>query len=547
MEKRIWHQNYVDGVTPDFDFEKLTLPEFLSHTAERYPDLTALDFMGLEISFHQLNQMVNRFANALHELGIGPGEHVALLMPNIPQMVISYFAVWRIGCVPVPNNPLYTDTELKHQFNNSEATHLIVMDALEPRMTELKRETGLKTIISTKADDMMRVAGNYAAPHQPLGECLVDLEKGQTVQFLDLLCGGSENFKPVENRMSDLALIPYTGGTTGVAKGAMLTHANVSCATQMLSQWLVGTINGQETELAIFPFFHLAGFMGVMCICVCNAWRNVLVPRPEPQTVVDMTLKYKPTIFLAVPTIYTGILADERFRNADLSHIKVFFSGAAPLSLDTIRDLNSLVDAPIVEGYAMTEATAMLTQTPCGGRLKPGSVGVPVQETDLRIVDLDTGVTEMPVGEPGEIVVKGPQMLSGYYRMPDETKDAFRDGWFYTGDIGYQDEEGYLFIVDRKKDMIIAGGYNIYPREVEEVLMQHPDIFETCVIGVGDDYRGETVKAFVVPKTGKTVTEEDLDPFCRSHLAAYKVPRIYQFVTELPKSNVGKILKKGLR
>lgn len=414
-------------------------------------------------------------------------------------------------------------------------------------MAALKQETALKTIISTKADDILQIGDDYSTPHQTIAECLVDLEKGQTLQLIDLLCNGREDFSPVENRMSNLALIPYTGGTTGVAKGAMLTHANVSRTAQMLSQWLVGTVDGQETELAIFPFFHLAGFMGVMCICVCNAWKNVLVPRPEPRTVLEMTLKYKPTIFLAVPTIYTGILADEEFRSADLSHIKIFFSGAAPLSKDTINDLNSLVDAPIVEGYAMTEATALLTQTPCGGRLKTGSVGIPVQETDLRIVDLRSGVTEMPVGEAGEIVVKGPQMLSGYYKMPDETRDAFNGEWFHTGDIGYQDEDGYLFIVDRKKDMIIAGGYNIYPREVEEVLMLHPDVFETCVIGVKDDYRGETVKAFIVLKSGKSVSESNLDEFCRENLAAYKVPRIYQFVPELPKSNVGKILKKELR
>jgi len=271
------------------------------------------------------------------------------------------------------------------------------------------------------------------------------------------------------------------------------------------------------------------------------------VPRPEPQINIDIIKKYKPTFLPGVPTIFVGLLAEPAFRNLDLSSIKGFFSGAAPLAADTIQDLKDLSGAMMCEVYGSTEAGPFVTITPWGGKVKPGTVGIPVADTDVKIVDIETGETEMPVGEQGEILIKGPQIMMGYYKKPEETAEVLKDGWFYTGDIGCFDEDGYLKITDRKKDMIIAGGYNIYPVEVDGVLFDHPKILEACTVGVDDAYRGETVKAFVVLRDGEALTEEEVIEFCRKNLAAYKVPKRVEFIDELPKSAVGKILRRKLK
>lgn len=547
MDERIWHKAYMPGISANYSFKELTMPEFLTQSAGRFPDHTALVFNGRKISFTGLEILVNRFADGLKRIGVSRGDRIALLMPNIPQMVISFYAAWRIGAIPVPNNPLYTDKELEYQLNNCGATHLISLDLLTPRMLALRSATAIRTIITAHINDYLPFPVRQLFPFLKRDMYCRYKSEESYYQLLDIVEMGSADFVPYQNDLADTAIIPYTGGTTGVSKGTVLTHANISYITQIISDWLIGTEDGKESELAIFPFFHMAGFTAVMNVCIYKGWTDILIPRPEPKTVVDLTLKHKPTIFLAVPTIYTGILADSRFTNADLSHIKVFFSGAAPLALDTIKALEKAANVPIVEGYGMTESTTIVTLTPCGGKLKPGSVGVPVPETDLRIVDLETGEQDLPIGEAGEIIVKGPQILSEYFNMPQETQDSIRNGWFYTGDIGKMDKEGFLYIVDRKKDMIIAGGYNIYPRDIEEVLMEHPKIREVAAVGLPHEYRGETVKAYVVPVSGEQLSEAELDAFCRERLAAYKVPRIYEFMDELPKSNIGKILKRELK
>ena len=547
MNSRIWHDAYVEGVPRSIPFEEKTLPEFLSRSAARYPNHSALMFMGKKISYGDLELLVNRFANALIDLGVRRGDKVALLMPNIPQMVIAYYGIWRMGGIPVPNNPLYTDKELEHQLNDSGSTVLVTLDLLAQRMLALRSKTPVTTVISAHICDYLPFPLNLLFPvlkkkmHAPYRAA------PDFYEFRRLLKRASPQFSGPPPKMEEIAIIPYTGGTTGRSKGAVLTHANASWIVQTLDKWMVGLKDGAESELAIFPFFHMAGFTAVMNLSVYKGWTDILIPRPEPEAVRKATMKYRPSVFLAVPTIYTGVLALPAFKNADLSFIKGFFSGAAPLSLEIIRELQAASGSTIVEGYGMTESTTLISITPWGGRLKPGSVGVPLPDTDVRIVDLETGEKEMPVGQSGEIIVRGPQMLSCYYNMAEETDRAIRDGWFYTGDIGRFDEEGYLYIVDRKKDMIIAGGYNIYPRDIEEVLFEHPKIMEACAIGVPHPYRGETVKAFVVPNAGETMDEKELDRFCRDRLAAYKVPRLYEFVNELPKSNVGKILKRELR
>ncbi|MBW1815241.1 MAG: long-chain fatty acid--CoA ligase, partial [Deltaproteobacteria bacterium] len=518
-----------------------------SRTAKKFPDRDALIFMGKKITYLELDQLVNQFANALIEIGVKQGDRVALLLPNIPQIVITYYGIWRVGAVPVPNNPLYTDRELEHQFNDSGATSLVTLDLLAPRMLALRSNTNVKQIISCHINDYLPFPLKQLYPVLKKDMYKKFKKEPDFYEFTQLMKSAPLKQPDISISLDGLALIPYTGGTTGPSKGVELSHRSVSYITQSVKAWFFDLQDSYERELAVFPFFHLAGFTAVMNVCILAGWTDILVPRPEPPAVLDMILKYKPTIIPAVPTIYVGLLALPKFKKSDLTFVKGFFSGAAPMALESINDLKDATGADLVEAYGMTESTTIITLTPWRGTLKSGSVGVPIPDTDLKIVDIDTGKKEMNVGEEGEVIFKGPQMCLGYYNKPDETANSIRDGWFYTGDIGKLDEDGYLYIVDRKKDMIIAGGFNIYPRDIDEVLFEHPKVLEACAIGVPDEYRGETVKAYIVPKPGETLTEEELNSFCRERLSAYKVPKIYEFIDELPKSAVGKILRKELR
>lgn len=547
--ERVWHKSYVEGIPPTLDFKPISMPEFLERNAIKYPSHTALIYMGKNISYKELKELSDRFAHALATLGVKKGDRVALLMPNMPQIVIAYFGIWRAGATAVPVNPLYSDREIEHQLDMSESTVIIALDLLAARIQALKSKTSLRVIITAHINDYLPFPKKQLFPLLKKDMYAPYKKAPEFYEFTELLNGTSAAFSPTTPDMQDLAIIPYTGGTTGVSKGAMINHANISSVVQIVGSWLFDMEEGNESEIALFPFFHMAGFLLVMCICICRAWRIILVPRPEPAIALDMAIKYKPSIFLAVPAIYTGMLNLPKFRKADLSFIKAFFSGAAPLPVETIQ---TLVEAGgekigVIEGYGMTESTGITHMTPWRGVHKPGSVGIPLPGTDCKLVDLGTGENEVPIGEKGEICFKGPQMCSGYFGMPEETQNSIRNGWFYTGDIGRMDEDGYLYIVDRTKDMIIAGGYNIYPREIDEVLYEHPKVLEACVVGVPHEYRGETVKAFIVPKPEETLTEEELDKFCRQHLAPFKVPKLYEFTEELPKSAVGKILRKNLR
>lgn len=546
MEQQIWHKSYVSAVPHSIDFKNLTMPEFLEKTALKFPERTALMFLGREISFTEFNALVNRFARSLSDLGIKPGDRVALLLPNIPQIAIAYYAIWRVHAIAVPINPLYTDKEIAHQLNTSGASTAITLDLLADRILALRSTTGVKRVISAHINDYLPFPKKQLFPLLKKDMYKKYVSAPDYYQFADLMKNTAAlDWTPPP--LDDPALIPYTGGTTGVAKGAVITHRNVSHITQTLQEWLYDLKEKPESELAIFPFFHMAGFSAVMNICIMNGWNAILVPRPEPQIVMDMLLKYKPSIVLAVPTIFVGIMALPEFKKADLSFVKGFFSGAAPLPLEVIDSLREATGATIVEGYGMTESTTFISITPWGGTLKPGSVGVPLPNIEVKIVDVETGTKELGIGEEGEIIFRGPNMCAGYYNMPEETEKSIKDGWFYTGDVGRMDEDGYLYIVDRTKDMIIAGGYNIFPREIDEVLYEHPKVLEACAVGIPHEYRGETIKAFVVPKPGETLTEKDLDSHCRTNLAPYKVPKIYEFMDSLPKSVIGKVLRKELR
>ncbi len=547
MEDKLWHKSYAPGVKKSLTYEKITVSQALSRSARHFPDHFALNYMGKRITYAQLERQVNAFARALTALGIQPGDKVAVCLPNIPQVIIANYAIFRIGAVTVQNNPLYTERELAYQLNDSDSRIIITLTLLVPRIEKIKSQTKIEKIIACHIHSYLPFPKKQLFPFIKK-DMVRNITPSDTVMmFEDIISRYAGDALEDYSRWEDVGALLYTGGTTGVSKGVMLTHANLSSNVQQFDAWFPDLHAGQERIVGNFPVFHSAGFTAIQNFTLWKAGEIILVPRPDPKINIEIIKKYKPTFLPGVPTIFVGLLADPEFRKLNMSSIKGFFSGAAPLAADTIRDLKELTGADMCEVYGSTENSPIVTVTPWGGKIKPGTVGCPVPDTDVKIVDLETGQKEMPVGEPGEIIIKGPQIMKGYYKKPDETEKVLKDGWFYSGDIGKFDTDGYLTIVDRKKDMIIAGGYNIYPVELDNVLFSHPKILEACTIGIPDPYRGETVKAFIVVKQGENLSEQDVIEYCKKNLAPYKVPKHIEFVKELPKSAVGKILRRQLR
>jgi long-chain acyl-CoA synthetase len=545
--ERTWHRSYAKGVPYTLEYENITMPQSLRRSAAEFPDKTALSFLDAKISYKKLDDMANRFANALIDLGVKPGDKIAMLMPNMPQLVAATYGGWRAGAVVVMNNPLYTDKELEYQFNNSESSLLVTLDLLGPRMIALKPKTQIKNIVIAHIRDHLSFPKKQLLP-------IVAKDKHRNIppqpnvyEWTNLLKKYPPNDPRISVDFESLASLQYTGGTTGVSKGVMLTHANLSKNVQQIAAWFPGFNRGEITHLGVLPMFHSFGLTCCMNICIWMGWTDVLIPRPEPQAILEAVHKYKVNFFPAVPTMFVGVLNHPKLSQYSLTSIKGCFSGAAPLPVEVIKDFEARTGSQICEGYGLSETSPVVTTNPFGGKTKVGSIGLPVSDTDIKVIDLIEGTKEMPAGEPGEVIIKGPQVTSGYYKMPEETAIAIRDGWLYTGDIGKMDEDGYFYIVDRKKDMIIAGGYNIYPRDIDEILFEHPKILEGCAVGIPDPYRGETVKAFVVLKPGEKMTEEEVIKYCGEKLAKYKVPKIVEFMSSLPKSGVGKILRKELR
>ena len=544
---RPWYKSYAQGIPRQLEYERTPMTQALARTARELPDKTALIFVDSKITYRQLNDMANRFANALIDMGVKPGDKVAMLMPNMPQLAAAVYGAWRAGAVVVMNNPLYTDVELEYQFNNSGSTFLVAIDLICPRMIALRPKTKIKNLVVAHIRDHLKFPKKQLLP-------IVAKDKHRKIpptpnvhEWMDIL----KKYPPTDPQIpidfDGLACLQYTGGTTGVSKGVMLTHANLSKNVQQIVAWFPGFNKGEISHLGVLPIFHSFGLTCCLNICVWMGWTDVLIPRPEPQAILEAIHKYKINFFPAVPTMYVGVLNHPEASKFNLTSIKGCFSGAAPLPVEVIKDFEAKTGSQICEGYGLSETSPVATTNPYKGKTKVGSIGLPMPDTDLKIVDLVDGTKELPVGEAGEILIKGPQVTNGYYQMPEETANTLKDGWLYTGDIGKMDEEGYFYIVDRKKDMVIAGGYNIYPREIDEVLFEHPKILEACAVGIPDPYRGETIKAFVVLKPGETLTGEEVIKYCAEKLAKYKVPKTVEFMTALPKSGVGKILRKELR
>ena len=547
MEERQWHKSYAPGVPKTLDYEKLTMSEALTSSAQRFPDHTALNYMGKKITFKELDGRVNQFARALMDLDVRPGDKIAVCLPNIPQVIIANMAIFRIGAVTVQNNPLYTERELEYQLNDSDSKHVITLTLLIPRIQKIRANTKVEKIIGCHINSYLPFPKKQLFPLVKKDMYRKVEPQDNVLVFYDLIARYSSDPLQDQSKWDELAALIYTGGTTGVSKGVMLSHANLSCNVQQFAAWFPELNPGEECLVGNYPVFHSAGFATMQNLVTWLGWEHLMVPRPEPKINIELIKKFKPTFLPGVPTLFVGLLADPNFRKLDLTSIKGFFSGAAPLAADTIRELKDLTGATMCEVYGATETAPYASVTPWGGTVKPGTVGVALPDTDVKIVSIDDPEKELPPGESGELVIKGPQIMMGYYKRPEETAHVLKDGWFYTGDISMLDDDGYLSIVDRKKDMIIAGGYNIYPLELDDVLMGHPKILEACTIGVPDEYRGETVKAFIVTKEGETLKQEEVTQYCKDNLAAYKVPKMFEFIDELPKSAVGKVLRRKLK
>jgi long-chain acyl-CoA synthetase len=556
MEKEIkyqdkpWLASYEKGVPEKIEYQEICLPAILKQTANKFPDKMALLFQGYKITFSELNDMVNRFAACLHAFGINKGDSVAILLPNVIPCVVAKYAILKIGGKAVMNNPLYSDRELEHQFNDSDSKLLITIDLLGNRMIDLRPKTKIKQIIYTSIGDYLPFPKNLLFPFVAKKKNLAaDVNPAENVyKWKDILAKSSPNPPDVELSFDDIAIYQYTGGTTGVSKGAMLTHGNLSKNVQQAEAWFPTLKKGEEIMLGALPFFHAFGLTASMNLAIRNGWGNILVPKPQPESLLETIIKFKPTFAPLVPTMIIGMLNHPDIDKVDMTSIKGCFSGSAPLPLEVFKDFESKTGAVIVEAYGLTETSPGTHINPfAGGKRKVGSIGVPISDTDCRIVDLDDGNTDVPVGETGELLIKGPQVMKGYRNNPEETAKTLTDGWFHTGDIAKMDEEGYFFIVDRKKDMIISGGYNVYPRDIEEVFYENPKIQEACAIGISHPTRGEAIKVFAVLKEGETATQEELIEYCTDKLAKYKLPTEIEFRDELPKTNVGKILKKELR
>jgi long-chain acyl-CoA synthetase len=545
MEEHIWHQHYDYNVQTSYRFPRIPVQALLDIPSNAFPDKAAIHYYGSEITFWELREMAIRLANVFSELGVKKGDRVGLHLPNIPQYIISYYAALYLGAVVVNFNPLYTPEELVALVRQTGISTFITFDMVIPHVKTVAREVEIPRVIATSVFDFMDG---------------VDVSTPETLQmesnwhhFSQLLNSGRNLKKPkVDIAPEDAAMIQFTGGTTGIPKGALLTHANMVAAAHSCFLWgsavMQYSIPKDRMVMCVLPFFHVYGNIVCLNWAMLNCATMILVPRFEIDPFMDLLAGIEKSVFLpAVPTMINAIVNHPKATEIDLpKKLDLLNSGGGPIPVELIDQVGDL-GIFYSEGWGMSETTSLGISNPVMGLKKSGSIGIPFPGMDVKLVDIESGTKEVPQGEPGELLVKGPLVMKEYWENPEKTAEALKNGWLYTGDIAKMDEDGYFYIVDRKKDMIIAGGYNIYPRDIDEVLYQHPKVLEAVAVGIPHAYRGETVKAFIVLQPGETATAEDIVDFCKKKLAIYKVPKMIEFRDELPKSAVGKILRKILR
>lgn len=551
MDDRPWLKYYDEGVPHHLDYPEVPLFYFLEEAARNHPESPCTIFKGAKITYQEMNEIVNRLAAGLASLGVKKGDRIGIFMPNTPQFVMAYFAVLKLGGVVVAINPLYSPREIEHQVNDAGLELMLVMSNFYNTVKQVQPKTKIRTLVVTNLKETLPpvLSFLFTLTKEKKGGFRVQLAEGDH-WMQDLISRHQPEDRPqVEVGPDDVALFQYSGGTTGVSKGAIALHRNLVANSLQIKHWLPTAEDGKEVVLMAIPLFHVYGMVAGMCFAMASASSMVMVPNPRDlKDVLSNIQKYKASIFPGVPTMYNAInnYPDVQAGKYDLSTIKACISGSAPLLRETKEKFEALTGGKLVEGYGLSEAPTATHCNPLMGDNPPGSIGLPFPDVDCRIISLDDEVTVLPPDEIGELVIKGPQVMKGYHNMPTETANTLRGGWLYTGDIARMDEKGFFYIVDRKKELIKPGGYQVWPREVEEVIASHPKVMEVGVAGIPDAYRGETVKAWVVLKPDETASEQEVKDWCRERLAKYKIPTHVEFRDELPKTTVGKILRREL-
>lgn len=543
-----WIEHYDQGVPACLPPLDVPLYHCLDQAAAENPEGLALVADGYKITYRQLRKNAELLAANLHSLGVRKGDRVAVMMPNLPQTVMAFWGALKAGAVLVMTNPLYMGNELLYQLNDSGAKCLIAADICWQKINELRPRLGIKHYFIASMYDLLPLASKLLYKLKKRGGGLKGVfDRKEVFPFSDLLRGTERLSVSIENPMEDLAALQYTGGTTGVPKGAMLTHHNFVVNARQLHEVLRPILNKDSRFLAVLPFFHVYG----LTICLIlpatvggTIYSAALFNPIETMRLID---RHKITVFPGAPSIYLSLLQHKDIKSYNFSSLRICVSGSAPLPVEAIKQFVEKTNCFIVEGYGLTEASPLTHINPLYGEKKAGTIGMPVPSTLARIVDMEMGSLDVPSGQIGELVIKGPQVMKGYWKRPDETANTLRNGWLYTGDIACMDEQGYVTIVDRKKDMAIIGGYNVYPREVDEILYTHPKIKEAVCVGIPHKTRGEILKAYVVPKAGEEISPAEIAAFCRGKLANYKAPRLVEIRAELPRSQVGKVLRRMLR
>jgi len=537
-----WVKFWPDKLPQQVEYPKVPLYELLKKTAKKYPKKTAILYFDREITYKELNLASDKFATALVALGVIKGDKVAIFLPNIPQFVIVYYGAIKIGAVLTAISPLYKERELEYQLNDSEAETIIALDLLYPIVRKIWEKTKLKRAIITSQDEYLSKTPTLAS---------TAAENETSVHFFqDLLTEHEANPHRVTiNPRKDLAILQYTGGTTGTAKGAMLTHRNLVSNAVVFAKWIMGE-EAEETFLTVLPLFHIYGMTTSMNVPVYLGGKMIMLPRFDPKTVLEGIQKHKVTVFCGVPTMYAMLVSNPELGKYNLKSIRVCISGASPLPPQIQKKFMEVTGGALVEGYGLTEASPVTHCNPPDKTMKTvkvGSIGLPLPNTDAKIFDIETGKTELKPGETGELAVKGPQIMEGYWKKPEETANVLQNGWLYTGDIGKMDEDRYFYITDRKKDLIKYKDYSVYPREIEDVLYEHPAVKLCAVIGKPDPIVGQIPKAFVVLKERTNATEAGIIEFVKEKVAPYKAIREVEFRKELPTSSVGKVLRRVLQ
>lgn len=513
----------------EFQYERMSLPEMFDRTADQYGERTAVTFYQLQYTYSQLQGFTRQAAAALYQSGVRKGDRVGIMLPNCPQYVGAFYGVLRRGAIVVQVNPLYTEREIEYILGDSGAEVLFIYADLYPKVRKIAGCENLRTVI--------------VVPLVPRDIELVE----NAILWEDFLRSSSPVPDEQINPEEDVAVFQYTGGTTGRSKGAMLTHRNLTANVQQIDAHMSeAPLTEGDKILTVIPLFHVYGMSSAMNLGVLTGTNVIMLPRFDALEVLQTIKQHRPTYFPGVPTMYVALNSYPGAEEYGIDAIRICNSGSAPLPVELMHSFEKKTGASMFEGYGLSEASPTTHSAPRNGVKKPGSIGIPISGTEARIVDLFTGTQTLSIGEVGELAIRGPQVMKGYWNMAEETSHVLRDGWLFTGDLARMDEDGYFYIVDRKKDMIIASGYNVYPREIEEVLYTHPAVLEAVAVGVPDEYRGETVKAFIVLREGQNTTREEIEGFCRQHLAAFKVPRLIEFRDSLPKTAVGKILRRVL-